>query len=122
MSSQAWRSEALCVGMPTELFFPGRGKKPEGAELCRRCPVRVPCARDGLEQPSHLDFGIWGGMTPRDRRGFRADGPGGKKRRTWSDEDIEIWIAERDAERIQKTRGRVNPANIDESIVGCSAA
>ena len=34
--------------------------------ICRRCPVVVECLADALD--NEIEFGVWGGMTERQRR------------------------------------------------------
>jgi WhiB family redox-sensing transcriptional regulator len=34
--------------------------------ICRACPVRVQCLADALD--NRVEFGVWGGMTERERR------------------------------------------------------
>src|SRR4051794_35218265 len=64
-----WRQLAACRGMDPELFFPGRGEatKPIRA-VCDGCPVRVECAEDGMTEK----YGVWGGLTERQRRRLRV--------------------------------------------------
>jgi WhiB family redox-sensing transcriptional regulator len=50
--------------MDPDFFFPADGlMTPEAREACGRCPVRKPCLEFGLYE----NYGIWGGMTLRDR-------------------------------------------------------
>jgi WhiB family redox-sensing transcriptional regulator len=61
----AWRLEAACRGMDTELFFPERGEATAPAKAtCAECPVTEPCLEAGLDET----FGIWGGVSVRERR------------------------------------------------------
>jgi WhiB family transcriptional regulator, redox-sensing transcriptional regulator len=34
--------------------------------ICRSCPVRYECLADALD--NRIEFGVWGGMTERERR------------------------------------------------------
>ena len=34
--------------------------------ICRSCPVRTACLADALD--NRVEFGVWGGMTERERR------------------------------------------------------
>ena len=53
-----WPSQAACRwAEPDELFVPGAAQNRAKA-LCTGCPVRTECT----------EFGIWGGMTERERR------------------------------------------------------
>jgi len=63
---------ARCLGEPIELFFPVRENAAEYAharEMCLACPVRQTCLDFALE--TGTDSGMFGGMTPRERRGWR---------------------------------------------------
>lgn len=62
----AWVSKARCGSTdPDELFVPGAAQK-KAAVICRHCPVIAECAADALD--NREEFGVWGGMTERQRR------------------------------------------------------
>ena len=64
--SEAWFEEAACRGMPITAFFPGSGVRPvEALDACALCPVRGECLEWALTH--HVHWGVWGGMTERDR-------------------------------------------------------
>jgi WhiB family transcriptional regulator, redox-sensing transcriptional regulator len=61
-----WPSQAACRGAePDELFVQGAAQNRAKA-LCIGCPVRTECLADALDH--RIEFGIWGGMTERERR------------------------------------------------------
>jgi WhiB family redox-sensing transcriptional regulator len=63
-----WMALAACAGMPTELWFPERGERPEVAlKTCHTCVVSDECVAYGLGE----HFGIWGGLSERQRRKVR---------------------------------------------------
>lgn len=67
-----WQSAALCAQIEPELWFPEKGGSAKSAkEICMRCPVRQPCLEEGLRAPDN--FGIFGGLSERDRRKLRRD-------------------------------------------------
>ncbi|BBZ52098.1 WhiB family transcriptional regulator [Mycobacterium heidelbergense] len=69
----AWVSKALCrSGDPDELFVSGKAQR-EAAVICRRCPVVAECLADALD--NHMEFGVWGGMTERQRRALLKQHP-----------------------------------------------
>lgn len=69
-----WRDHAACKGMAARLFFPGRGESSvEAKEVCAACPVQAACLDDALAQPE--GFGIWGGLSERQRRRIRRTIP-----------------------------------------------
>jgi WhiB family transcriptional regulator, redox-sensing transcriptional regulator len=62
----AWVSKARCRSTdPDELFVHGAAQR-KVAVICRHCPVIVECAADSLD--NRMEFGVWGGMTERQRR------------------------------------------------------
>ncbi len=68
-----WVSKALCrTTHPDELFVRGAAQR-KAAEICRRCPVILECAADALD--NHIEFGVWGGMTERERRALLKRNP-----------------------------------------------
>ena len=97
-----WVEHAVCAGMPTDMFYPDKGERHKTREallLCRSCPVRAECADHCLRTHDSIsDFGIWGGTTSRDRRGFRAGKTGGA-RRDWSLRDVAEMLEQADARR-----------------------
>lgn len=67
---QDWRSEALCSKSDPELFFsPGALEHKMAKRVCRLCPVQRECLVYAMDAP--IDHGIWGGLTERERHGFR---------------------------------------------------
>jgi WhiB family redox-sensing transcriptional regulator len=61
-----WPSVAACRGAePDELFVQGAAQNRAKA-ICFGCEVRTECLADALD--NHTEFGIWGGMTERERR------------------------------------------------------
>lgn len=61
-----WPGHAACRGAaPDELFVPGAAQNRAKA-VCMGCPVRAECLADALD--NRIEFGIWGGMTERERR------------------------------------------------------
>ena len=68
---QDWRAHALCArAAEPELFFaPGALEHRVAKRICRDCPVQVQCLTYAMEAP--VDHGIWGGLTERERRGYR---------------------------------------------------
>ena len=62
----AWVSKARCRSTdPDELFVRGAAQR-KATVICRHCPVIADCLADALD--NQMDFGVWGGMTERQRR------------------------------------------------------
>jgi WhiB family redox-sensing transcriptional regulator len=65
-----WQEYANCLGVDPDLFFPERGASTrEAKEVCRGCVVRDDCLEFALVNGEK--FGIWGGMSERERRRLR---------------------------------------------------
>ena len=65
-----WQDYANCLGVDPDLFFPERGASTrEAKEVCRGCIVRGQCLEYALVHSEK--FGIWGGMSERERRRIR---------------------------------------------------
>ncbi len=65
-----WQEEANCLGVDPDLFFPERGASTREAKaVCRSCEVRVDCLEYTLAHGEK--FGIWGGLSERERRRVR---------------------------------------------------
>jgi WhiB family redox-sensing transcriptional regulator len=61
-----WPSMAACRnGDPDALFVQG-AEQNVAKRICRGCPVRYECLADALD--NRIEFGVWGGMTERERR------------------------------------------------------
>src|ERR1700712_599377 len=61
-----WTARAACRGIdPDELFVQGAAQN-RAKNRCMGCPVRTECLSDALD--NRVEFGVWGGMTERERR------------------------------------------------------
>lgn len=70
---RAWVAKALCRDTdPEELFVRGAAQR-RAAVICRHCPVMQECAAEALD--NKVEFGIWGGMTERQRRALLKQHP-----------------------------------------------
>ena len=66
----AWQDLANCRGADPDLFFPERGASTRTAKgICRECSVRNECLEFAIV--SSEKFGIWGGLSERERRKIR---------------------------------------------------
>ena len=65
-----WQLEANCLGVDPDLFFPERGASTKEAKaVCKGCVVREDCLEFALQNGEK--FGIWGGLSERERRRIR---------------------------------------------------
>ena len=63
----SWQERALCAQTYPEAFFPEKGGSTrEAKRVCVGCEVRSECLDYALENDER--FGIWGGMSERERR------------------------------------------------------
>jgi WhiB family redox-sensing transcriptional regulator len=62
----------LCAEVDPELFFPEKGDNLNKIvrTLCSMCDHKIECAEWGIK---HESFGIWGGLTPRERQQIRKE-------------------------------------------------
>ncbi|MDU0478859.1 WhiB family transcriptional regulator [Staphylococcus chromogenes] len=64
---QEWQDQALCAQTDPEAFFPEKGGSTrEAKRICQACEVRDECLEFALEHDER--FGIWGGLSERERR------------------------------------------------------
>ena len=62
-----WQEEALCAQTDPEAFFPEKGGSTrEAKRVCGRCDVSGECLSYALAHDER--FGIWGGLSERERR------------------------------------------------------
>ena len=65
--AQSWQERALCAETDPEAFFPEKGGSTrEAKRVCTGCDVRSECLECALEHDER--FGIWGGLSERERR------------------------------------------------------
>ncbi len=61
-----WTTSAACrTSDPDALFVQGAAQNRAKA-ICLACHVRTECLADALD--NRIEFGVWGGMTERERR------------------------------------------------------
>ena len=63
----SWQERALCSQTDPEAFFPEKGGSTrEAKKICTGCEVRAECLEYALQHDER--FGIWGGLSERERR------------------------------------------------------
>ena len=66
----AWQDQALCAQTDPEAFFPEKGGSTrEAKKICTGCEVKAECLEYALANDER--FGIWGGLSERERRRVR---------------------------------------------------
>ena len=71
-----WRELAACQGLDSSLFFAERGDHATvmaAKRVCAGCVVRAECLAYALA--TNQRFGIWGGLSERQRRRLRGERP-----------------------------------------------
>ncbi len=67
---QSWQERALCAETDPEAFFPEKGGSTrEAKKICTGCEVKAECLEYALGNDER--FGIWGGLSERERRRLR---------------------------------------------------
>jgi WhiB family redox-sensing transcriptional regulator len=62
--------DALCAEIGTDVFFPDHGESRWPAKrICDLCPVKRECGEYAVAL--NINHGVWGGLTPQDRRRIR---------------------------------------------------
>ncbi len=65
-----WQKKANCRGVNPNLFYPERGvSTSEAKAVCAGCQVKEECLEFAVQRGEK--FGIWGGMSERERRKIR---------------------------------------------------
>ena len=64
--NEDWAAAATCKqSRPDELFVRG-AEQHKAKVVCAGCPVRAECLAEALD--NRIEWGVWGGMTERERR------------------------------------------------------
>jgi WhiB family transcriptional regulator, redox-sensing transcriptional regulator len=62
-----WQEQALCAYVDPDVFFPEKGgSSREAKRICAQCTVQRECLDYALANDER--FGIWGGLSERERR------------------------------------------------------
>lgn len=61
-----WSNRAACTNIDAEKLFVQGAAQNHAKAVCMGCPVRTECLADALD--NRVQFGVWGGMTERERR------------------------------------------------------
>lgn len=96
-----WVVDALCAGDPPDALFVRGAAQRQAKSRCVECPVRLQCLADALQW--RCDFGIWGGLTERERRALRRRCPQVDNWIDWlqhSDDELAVELRGNDPDRI----------------------
>lgn len=96
-----WILKARCAKeAPDDLFVRGAAQR-QARKICFGCPVRLECLVDALD--NRIQYGVWGGMTERERRALLRRAPA-----------VESWrstLSEVDRDEITEVIGRRWPTS-----------
>lgn len=67
-----WPDKGACKGQEDEMFVQGADQN-VAKKTCSPCPVRYECLAYALD--NDCEFGVWGGMTERERRALKRRHP-----------------------------------------------
>ena len=71
--NEMWANVALCkMSAPDELFVRG-AEQHKAKVVCGACPVRAECLAEALD--NEIEWGVWGGLTERERRALLRQRP-----------------------------------------------
>lgn len=71
--NEHWVAAALCKqSAPDELFVRG-AQQHKAKVVCQACPVRTECLAEALD--NRIEWGVWGGLTERERRAMLRKRP-----------------------------------------------
>lgn len=75
--NENWTESAACQDTSDALFVQG-AEQNEAKRVCSRCTVKAECLTEALD--NKIQWGVWGGMTERERRALLRRRP---DIRTW---------------------------------------
>lgn len=72
-ADSAWTVKAECTSVDPEALFVTGAAQRDATKVCKGCPVRLECLADALD--NQIEYGVWGGMTERQRRAVLKKSP-----------------------------------------------
>ncbi len=66
MWDESWGERASCRSTNPDALFVQGALQHAAKKVCHGCPVRTECLAEALD--GRMEFGVWGGMTERERR------------------------------------------------------
>ncbi len=102
---QSWAARALCASdEPDALFVQGASQR-QVRMRCMACEVRIECLADALQ--SKASFGVWGGLTERERRAILRRYPDVEDWKDWLDGSGEALALELRTPRVPRVLAHV---------------
>lgn len=63
----SWRDDAACRDADPDIFYPETPDYQDARAICAQCPVRDRCLTDAMATERGTRYGMFGGLTPRER-------------------------------------------------------
>lgn len=73
MMNADWTAQAACRSADPDALFVQGAAQNRAKVICASCEVRTECLADALD--NRVEFGVWGGMTERERRALLRQRP-----------------------------------------------
>jgi WhiB family transcriptional regulator, redox-sensing transcriptional regulator len=68
-----WAKQAQCKAADLNTLFVRGAEQNRAKNLCAGCPVKTECLAEALD--NRIEWGVWGGMTERERRAVLRNRP-----------------------------------------------
>ena len=88
---EQWALQGACIAAEPDALFVRGAAQQLAKQVCMSCPVIAECLADALD--NHTEFGVWGGMTERERRALLKQRSG-----------VTSWRALFEADRMRQQR------------------
>ena len=111
-----WMVNAECRGASFNLFFPETMTDSGAAtavSMCNRCPVQDDCARYAIV--NNIEYGIWGGLSPRARREIASSA--NNKDRTREQQTFDAYTRYKNAGRTDPVKATSRELEISTATV-----
>ncbi len=105
MIDQTWAARAACADAEPDQLFGKGAEQRDARTLCFTCPVRMECLAEALDSES--SFGVWGGLTERERRALLRRFPEVEDWGEWLRREDDELVAEIHARRAPRILARV---------------
>jgi len=104
---QTWATQAACASVEPDQLFGKGAEQRDARSLCFSCPVRMECLAEALNSES--SFGVWGGLTERERRALL--------RRFPEVDDWGLWLQREDDELVAEIHARRAPRILRQGVL-----
>ncbi|AYD88997.1 WhiB family transcriptional regulator [Actinomyces sp. 2119] len=109
VDDQTWATRAACTAIDPDRLFGKGAEQRDIRSVCFSCPVRMECLAEALNSGS--SFGVWGGLTERERRALLRRFPEVDDWGLWLQREDDDLVAEIHARRAPRILTRVRCAS-----------